>query len=1024
MNISPADWGTLSKLLDEAFDLPPEARATWLEETARARPALAPALRQLLAAHAVDETADVLATLPALDASDAPPSSAGEGQGDAATRDSDETLHADDRVGPYRLVRRLGAGGMADVWLAVRVDGVIAREVALKLPRITRLRRDLAARFAREREILARLEHPHIARLYDAGIADDGLPWLAMEFVAGDPIDAWCDARKLDVAGRVRLFLQVLEAVQYAHANLVVHRDLKPSNILVTGDGQVRLLDFGIAKLLADDETARETHLTQVAGRALTPDFASPEQIRGDPLTTASDTYSLGVVLYELLAGRRPYRLKIESVAQLELAILEAEPGRPSQQIDAAVAAARGAEARTLVHALEGDLDTIVLKALAKEPAARDATVAALAEDLQRFLDGRPVLAQPPSFAYRARKFVRRNRVAVGAATAGGLLLLALTGVSLWQAKAARDQAAAAAREARRAEAVQTFLLDLFRANSDRQQDPARARNTTARELLDLGTERLQSELKDQPEARAEVMRTLSDMYYELQLDEQASGIERQRVALLKNLYGNDDRRVAEALIALAANLHATAHRDEILPALEEAKRILDANGDTGSRLRAELFTRLAQRHQNISFEKMRGYADEAVRILTAYETPDEDRMSTALHLAARARVQLGEFADGERLYRRSIDELRKSKPVPQVALLQAAVALSEAVAAQQHFDLAIAELRQAGETARETLGPNDPGTIVAESRLAALLHTVGRRDEARHLHEDALKRVLAVKGDDDTLYTPIVRADWGRSLLVEGRLKDAEENIGRVVEIDRRHYPRSAVLGNVLRTRAAIETARGHYAEARALFAEATAAWNAGTGAGLHPSRANRFLLDEARLDLAMNEPARAVERLKNVTPPLGADTLEMRSDEIERDILVAAATLQTGNAARALSLAREAHTAVVTSTARTMFPVLEADASLQLARALLANGKTQDARMYAERTLTLRRQFGDGASPWLAEAHLVLADALRVDGITGRADENTKRGRAILASIGDVGQQFRGQIDTTAPRAALNPK
>jgi len=998
MNFSADTWTTLSKLFDEALDLQPQERVTWLEHVEQTQPEIAPALQKLLAAHASDETVDVLRQLPPLDLPEM----------QEPERPPDSRV-AGMRVGPYRLVRGLGSGGMADVWLAERADGAFTRAVALKLPILSHVRRDLATRFARERDILARLEHPHIARFYDAGITADGLPYLAMEYVAGHPITAYCDARRSDVAGRLDLFRQVLDAVQYAHANLVVHRDLKPSNILVTGEGQVRLLDFGIATLLAQDETAHETQLTRLGGRALTPDYASPEQIKGEPLTIATDVYSLGVVLYELLTGHRPYKLKLESAAQLELAIIEAEATRPSAAIDAKGAAARGTSASRLAKLLAGDLETIVLKALAKEPAARYGTIAAFADDLQRFSEGRAVHARPASFWYRTRKFIDRNKVAVGAASAALVVLLALTGVSLWQAHVAREQAAVAAREAKRAEAVQNFVLDIFRANSDRQKDPARARNTTARELLDLGTERLESALKDAPESRAEVMKTLSDMYYELQLDEQAASIEGNRIALLKELYGPDDPRVAEALIAFAASLHSTKRRDEILPALMEAKRILDANGDDSSRLRGELLIRLAQRHQNISLEKMRVYADEAVRVLRAHQVANEDRMSTALHLAARARVQLGEYAEGERLYRESLQELNKSQPVPQVALLQGEVALAECLVAEQEFDAAIRTLREAGENARKNLGPNDPGTIVADSRLAALLHAVGRRDEARRMHEDALRRVLAIKGDDETLFTPIVRSDYGRSLFAEGQLQKAEEQIGRVAEIDRRHYPESAVLAQVLRTLASIATARGRYAEARELFAEAGRSWSKGTGEALHASRNNRFLLDEARLDLALGEPTRAIERLQRVVAPPNATALPLRNEEAERDMLLARASMQTGDTAHALSLARAAHAQIVTSSARAVFPDLEADAAVQLAQAELAAGEAASAREYAERALVLRRELSDPGSPWLAEAYIVLADAQLATGETHRASDSVARARAALAAQNEVGDQFR---------------
>jgi len=335
----PAAWPEISRLLDEALDLEPATRADWLAALKQRAPALAPTVARLLAAHAKSETDDVLQRLPQLAsvARDHPPH-------------PDTELAPGVRVGPYRLVRELGRGGMADVWLAQRADGAFARDVALKLPHASRLRRDLAARFTRERDILARLEHPNIARLYDAGV-DDGLPYLAMEYVDGATLLDDSDARRLDLPARLALFAQVLDAVRYAHANLVIHRDLKPSNILVTASGEVRLLDFGIAKLLGTEDATQETQLTRVAGRALTPDYASPEQVRGETLTVASDVYTLGVVLYELLCGARPYRLRHASVAQLEQAILEAPVVAPSSALTEAAALARGGTLRRVARA-------------------------------------------------------------------------------------------------------------------------------------------------------------------------------------------------------------------------------------------------------------------------------------------------------------------------------------------------------------------------------------------------------------------------------------------------------------------------------------------------------------------------------------------------------------------------------------------------------------------------------------------------------------------------------------------------
>jgi serine/threonine-protein kinase len=309
MKIDPQTWPALSQLLDEWLDLPPEGRSSWLENLGPEYAEVLPALRELLATQAMVDTDTFLNALPAL-----------RNAGESATAGFVVGM----QIGPYRLVRQLGHGGMGVVWLAERADGALKRPVALKLPMTPLHHARLSERFARERDILAQLTHPQIARLYDAGMADGGQPYLAVEYVDGEAITAYCDRQVLGVTARLKLFLDVLRAVQYAHTNLVVHRDLKPSNILVTKDGQVRLLDFGIAKLLTEGQAA-ETELTRVGGRALTPAYASPEQVASEPITTASDVYSLGVLLCELLTGERPYRVKRETGGGLEEAILAAD---------------------------------------------------------------------------------------------------------------------------------------------------------------------------------------------------------------------------------------------------------------------------------------------------------------------------------------------------------------------------------------------------------------------------------------------------------------------------------------------------------------------------------------------------------------------------------------------------------------------------------------------------------------------------------------------------------------------------
>jgi eukaryotic-like serine/threonine-protein kinase len=495
-----------------------------------------------------------------------------------------------DEVGPYRLIRELGAGGMATVWLAERTDGLLQRRVALKLPR-EGWSSGLALRMAREREILGTLAHAHIARLYDAGVTTAGRPWMAMECIDGVAIDLYCTAHALPVRERLQLFVQVIEAVAHAHARLIAHRDLKPSNILVTPQGEVRLLDFGVAKLLACDADTNDprhgTNITQRNGRAMTPDYASPEQIAGRPVTVATDLYSLGVVLYELVSGQRPYRLDRQSAAALEEAILAA---------DVPLASTRVAADRLLARELRGDVDTILVKALQKDPAQRYTSAEAFAADLHRHLRGEPVLARPASRRYRAAKFMRRNRLAIGAAGAVTASLVIGAGVALWQAQQARVEAA-------RAEQVKEFIASVLKQASSRD---GKGGDVTASELLLAASQRIERELAGNPRAAAELGVIVGQGFFSLNEAKLGEATLRAAVARSERAFG---KHHAIALMGKALYVESLGYED-----IDRAERLLgelvpDALGGLPATAEAAVF---ALRGQSFVFV-LRGRRDESL---------------------------------------------------------------------------------------------------------------------------------------------------------------------------------------------------------------------------------------------------------------------------------------------------------------------------------------------------------------------------------------------------------------------------
>ncbi len=1003
-DISPEAAQQIAALLDEALDLPADRRDAWQADLQRREPELHELVRDLLVAVGGSRHALPIETVEFME---------------RHFREAGRPLPSlEGRMfGPYRVVRLLGQGGMGSVWLAERSDGLFARQVALKLVHASLANRTLGARFARERNILAALDHPNIARLLDAGVTDDGQPYLAIEYVDGMPLTTYCDSKRLTVRERIGLIMQVLTALRHAHQNLTVHRDLKPSNILVTEQGQARLLDFGIAKLMTEGE-AQASDLTEIGGRALTPEYASPEQIAGQPVNTSSDLYSVGVLLYGLLSGHRPYDLTRDSRGALEEAVLSAEPARPSQrELTREIADARATTPGKLAQTLAGDLDTITLRALKKNPAERYATADAFHQDLQRHLAGQPVLARPDSPAYRLRKFIARHKGAVAFAVFTGFVLLVTTGISIRQALVAGEQSRLARIEAQRAQAVQEFLLDVFKANSVLQPDPLRAQQTTARELLDVGAQRISEGLKDAPEAQTQVLDTLADMYYQLGLFDDAARMRQQRIDVLRRVHGAADIRVADALMGYARDTSGSSQPARAQDALAEAQRILDGSGAGPSDLHGILFLEMANLQQYTSLTNMRHNAEQARRHFDAH--PSEWGLFHSLQASARACYFAGDFDCAQSWHREALAEAQRRQPGESAWLITPLVQLAEAQMGSLNLGEAEEHYREALALSRRLHGDLSGITLQTQAKVAGFLHTHGRRAEGTQLFEDVLQKI----GMEEANATPdaVGTVNWayGTALISEGRLAEGERYVAAEVADLRAHYPDTLPLARTLDRQAVAFTAMGRYAASARNLDEALRIWLRVGGNGAERSAGNRFVFGQVALALAQGDATDAIDKLKQVAPRKDADRLPLNVDVVLTQLASSQASLLQDRAADAQKSAREALHAIQRSSLRSNYSTLEADAALRLGHALHRAGDLRSARRQLEHALDLRGRSDAPASPWLAEMRIALADCLLDLNERESAKWLIEQAAAAHAHHVELGEHFRQPLKRVAARA-----
>jgi tetratricopeptide (TPR) repeat protein len=866
----PSDWPRFSALLDQCLELAPSAREAWLNALADDDKRFRDALQALLL-RSERRSGDWLDTPAGVDAPQVP--AFVEGQ----------------RIGPWRLLRPLGSGGMGAVWLAARADGAYQREVALKLPHAHLLGGALRDRFGRERDILAGLSDPRIARFYDAGVADDGQPWLALEYVQGTPITEHCERHALPVRGRVALLREVATAVQAAHARLVVHRDLKPANVMATDDGQIKLLDFGIAKLLGDEPA--DSGLPQLGDRAATPGYAAPEQLDGSAITVATDIYALGVMLYELLTGARPFPTTSRLGRLIE------------DRVDAPLASTR-VEGKRRAQ-LAGDLDAILAKAMEPDPAKRYGSVEAFSEDLARYLADRPIEARRIGRWRRAAKFVSRHRHGMAAAALLALVLGAgVAGVLL--------QSQRAAEEARRAGAIKDFLVEIFATNDPRTASDQPRGGITAKALLDAGAAKIESRFSDDPEVQIELLRTVADLYAQLGEDERYEALQALQLKRTREHYGPLHPNILSGAVETAQRACTRSEHAICVARVAEADRLLKADGDSDPDLRAQWWLArglqlqaedgriddaerayanavdLYRRHDPRSrgmvtaLHELAGFytsmkLDHTRAIATFHETlalakslPDRNdaELQTLYGNLGLVHQQLGQFAEAAEAFRKSADYADRTTGaefptawVPRVNAARTLHLAGQREAAHREFTRLLPLLPDDGRhatevaTVREVYGerlssegrpelaiPHLEAALAVYARqtshsfkvrlvrryLGEAYARAGRDDEAEHMLKASLDEYLQQQSDSEQPVMAI-RESWGRWLLERGRLDEARVQFDIIVaHADGRSFAHVALAHGGL---ARIALAEARTADALRESGAAIAGWNSVTG-------------------------------------------------------------------------------------------------------------------------------------------------------------------------------------------------
>jgi serine/threonine protein kinase len=763
-----ARWLRASGHLDRVLELPPQEREACLATLRAEDPESAAVVAALLDEHRKLSAEGFLDS--------APPPQPMEARLEGVT------------IGAYTLVSRIGHGGMGTVWLASRSDGRFEGRAALKLLNAALVGRSGEERFKREGTILARLTHPHIARLIDAGVSTTGQPYLVLEHIDGRHIDRYCDEERLSVEQRIRLFLDVQSAVAHAHANLIVHRDLKPSNVLVNAHGQVKLLDFSIAKLLEDAEQSGATLLTRENSSAMTPKYAAPEQVTGGPITTATDVYSLGVLLYELLVGQHPAGITPKSPSEFAKAVTEMEPTRLSvafagapAHATAALASKRATTADRLRRQLRGDLETIIGKAMKKNPAERYASVAEFADDLRRYVDHQPISARRDGVRYRAAKFMRRHWRGLSAAAAAMLVLVGVIGFYTVRLATERDRARVEAEKASRLSELLTRLL----TGADPYRTPD-AKEPTVQNLLDIGAERVAKELANQPELQAEMFTVIGRTYERMGMHAKALPLLDQALAIGRRAFGQHVR-VAQSLNDLGVLQRGLGNLAAAEPLLAESlamrRRLLGDNDKDVAVTLVELARVLKNRGRLAEAEAP---IREALAIRQRIFGDEHRETATSKNELGRWLLERGDLAGAEQMFRENLATSERVLGAEHPNAGSAKRSLALVLIAKGEGAGAEKLLRESLEVDRGVFGATHTEYAITLDNLGHAIEAQGRLAEAEAAFAEAL-RIAGPQMGDQHQRVATMMLNLARVQIAQGRGAPTEASLRHVLEVRRR---------------------------------------------------------------------------------------------------------------------------------------------------------------------------------------------------------------------------------------------